>query len=68
MEQEFHDITTRRLRRGIFRHVMELIAAIEQYFAHHNTRPRMFTWLARVDEILIKVGRAQITLHETTSV
>ncbi len=68
IERWFRDLTTRRLRRGAFRHVMELIAAIEQYIAHHNTRPRVFTWVAKVEEILAKIRRARIALHQTASV
>jgi transposase len=68
IERWFRDLTTRRLRRGVFRHVMELIAAIEQYIAHHNTRPHVFTWVAQVEEILAKIGRAQKALHKTVSV
>ena len=68
IERWFRDLTTRRLRRGVFRHVRDLIAAIEQYIAHHNTRPRVFTWVAKVDEILVKIGRARTTLHKTASV
>lgn len=68
IERWFRDLTTRRLRRGVFRHVRELIAAIEQYIAHHNTRPRVLTWVAKVEEILVKIGRARATLHKTASV
>jgi transposase len=68
IERWFRDLTTRRLRRGVFRHVRELIAAIEQYIAHHNTCPRVFTWMAKVEDILAKVGRARTALHKTASV
>jgi len=68
IERWFRDLTTRRLRRGVFHHVRNVIAAIEQYIAHHNTRPHMFTWVAKAEEILVKVGRARTTLHETASV
>ena len=68
IERWFRDLTTRRLRRGVFRHVRELIAAIEQYIAHHNSHPRVFTWVAKVEEILAKIGRARTALHKTASV
>ena len=68
IERWFRDLTTRRLRRGVFRHVRELIAAIEQYIAHHNSRPRVFKWVAKVEDILLKVGRARTTIHKTVSV
>jgi hypothetical protein len=47
---------------------MELLAAIGQYMAHHHTHPRVFSWVAKVEEILAKVGRAQKALHKTASV
>lgn len=68
IERWFRDLTTRRLRRGVFRHVRELHAAIEQYIAHHNTRPRVFTWVATVEDILAKIGRAHRALNKTASV
>lgn len=67
IERWFRDLTARRLRRGVFHHVRELITAIEQYIAHHNTRPRVFTWVAKVEDILAKVGRARAALHKTAS-
>lgn len=68
IERWFRDLTTRRLRRGVFRHGRELIAAIEQYIAHHNSRPRVFKWVAKVEDIVLKVGRARTTIHKTVSV
>lgn len=68
IERWFRELTTRRLRRGVFRHMRELIAVIEAYIAHHNTRPGVFTWVATVEDILAKVGRARIALHKTASV
>jgi transposase len=38
VERFFRDITTERLRRGVFTSVPELEAAINEYVAHHNTR------------------------------
>jgi hypothetical protein len=28
----------------------------------------VFTWMAKVEEILVKIGRARTTLHKTASV
>ena len=44
VERFFRDITTERLRRGIFTSVPELVKAINQYIAHHNTNPKPFIW------------------------
>ena len=40
----FRDITTQRLRRGVFSSVPELIQAIDGYIAHHNKNPKPFIW------------------------
>ena len=42
VERFFRDITTERLRRGVFTSVPELEAAIKEYVAHHNTNPKPF--------------------------
>jgi transposase len=68
IERWFRDLTTRRLRRGVFRDVLELNTAIEQYIAQHNPRPRVFTWVATVENILAKIGRAHRALNKTASV
>ena len=44
IERFFRDITTERLRRGVFTSVPELVKAIDDYVAHHNTNPKPFIW------------------------
>jgi len=58
VERFFRDITDQRLRRGVFTSVPELIAAIDEYIAHHNTRPKPFIWTKSARDILQKVIRA----------
>jgi len=58
VERFFRDITTERLRRGVFTSVAELVAAIDQYIAHHNTKPKPFIWTKSARDILQKVIRA----------
>lgn len=58
VERFFRDITTRRLRRGVFRSVPELVTAIKQYIAIHNRNPKPFIWTAKAHDILEKVIRA----------
>lgn len=58
VERFFRDITTEQLRRGVFRSVPELIAAIEEYIAVHNRDPKPFVWTAKANDILQKVIRA----------
>jgi transposase len=58
VERFFRDITTERLRRGVFTSVPELIGAIDEYIAHHNTQPKPFIWTKSARDILQKVIRA----------
>jgi len=47
-----------RLRRSVFTSVPELVDAINEYIAHHNTNPRPFIWTKSARDILQKVIRA----------
>lgn len=58
VERFFRDITTQRLRRGVFTSVPQLIAAIDAYIEHHNQKPKPFIWTASANDILEKVKRA----------
>jgi transposase len=58
VERFFRDISENRLRRGVFCNVPELVTAIEEYVAHHNTKPKPFIWTASARDILQKVIRA----------
>ena len=62
VERFFRDITTERLRRGVFTSVPELIGAIDEYIAHHNTQPKTFIWTKSARDILQKVIRANSRL------
>lgn len=58
VERFFRDITTERLRRGVFGSVSDLVRAIDDYIAHHNTNPKPFIWTKSARDILQKVIRA----------
>ena len=62
VERWFRDITDKRIRRGSFRNVPELIAAIKEYLDNHNQNPRIFTWTASVERILAKVAKCKEAL------
>jgi transposase len=62
VERFFRDITVNRLRRGVFTSVPELIGAIDEYVAHHNTKPKPFIWTKSAADILQKVIRANSRL------
>ncbi len=57
VERFFAEITEKRIRRGAFRSVAALEAAILEYLAHHNEAPRPFRWTANADLILERVKK-----------
>lgn len=57
VERWFAKITQERIRRGVFKSVDELIAAIDAYIAEHNRNPKPFVWTASADLILGRVER-----------
>jgi transposase len=67
VERWFRDLTDKAIRRGVFRSVPELIAAIEAYLAAHNKDPKPFVWTASADEILEKVRRGRVALGRITA-
>ncbi len=67
VERFFRDLTDKRIRRGVFRSVGELNAAIDDYLAVHNQDPKPFIWTAKASDILEKVKRGQAALHKLQS-
>jgi transposase len=67
VERFFRDLTDKRIRRGVFRDVEELIVAIENYIDHHNQAPKPFIWTAKAADILEKVKRARAKLNNRHS-
>lgn len=57
VERWFAEITNKRIRRGIFRSVKELEAAIREYIEVHNEDPKPFVWTKSADEILASMAR-----------
>jgi transposase len=62
VERWFREITDKRIRRGSFGSVPELIAAIRQYLENHNQNPRVFVWRAPVEKILAKIAKCKEAL------
>jgi hypothetical protein len=57
VERWFAEITNQRIRRGVFRSVKELEAAIREYIAVHNEDPKPFVWTRTADQILDSIAR-----------
>jgi len=57
VERWFAELTNKRIRRGVFRSVKDLEAAIRQYIAVHNEHPKPFAWTKTADQILASIAR-----------
>ena len=57
VEGFFSKITRQRIRRGVFRSIVDLQAAIRRYLAEHNNDPKPFVWTKPADAILTKISR-----------
>jgi len=63
VERWFAELTTKQLRRGVHRGVIELETAIHAFLDTHNDDPEPFIWTKSADEILASIARfAQRTL------
>lgn len=67
VERFFRDLTEKRLRKGVFKSVLELTDAITEYIRKHNTAPNPFVWTATATDILEKVrrGRKKLDMLQT---
>lgn len=61
VERWFAEITRKRIRRGTFRSVRALIAAIHDYITHYNKDARPFQWIASASRIVRKVNKYKAT-------
>jgi len=61
VEGFFAVLTKRRLRRGVFKGVVDLQAAINRFVAAHNQQPKPFTWTANPDKIIAAASRGHQT-------
>jgi transposase len=66
VERWFGEITRKRIRRGVFRSVPELIAAIDEFILVNSKKPKPFVWTKKVEDILEKISHCKAiieTLH-----
>jgi transposase len=62
IERFFRDLTDKRLRRGAFKSVDQLVEAILAYVDGHNDDPSPIVWTKTAEQIIAKVGRARLAL------
>lgn len=59
VERWFGEITSKRIRRGSFKNVKELIVVIKKYIEFHNQNPKVFVWTASVESIMRKISKCK---------
>ena len=64
IERWFAELTNKRIRRGSFLSVDDLIAAIQEFLAAWNKNPKPFIWTATVESIVAKLNRCRQTLEQ----
>ena len=67
VERLFAEITRQRIRRGVFKSVDDLEAAIDAWIAERNSKPKPFKWTAKADTILAKNARARRALEDAAA-
>jgi hypothetical protein len=60
VENFFSKMTRQRIRRGVFRSIADLHAAINAYLAEHNASPKPFVWTKSAQAILAKLDRCPV--------
>jgi transposase len=63
VESFFSAMTRRRLRRGVFRSLVDLQAAIHRYVTEHNADPKPFIWTATPEKIMAKLEQVNASMH-----
>ena len=64
VERWFGELTSKRIRRGSFLSVPDLIAAIEELLEAWNENPQPFVWTASVESIMAKLSGCRQTLEQ----
>jgi transposase len=63
VEGFFAILSKRRLKRGVFKGVVDLQAAINRFLADHNLQPKPFVWKADPEKIIAAAARGHQTLE-----
>jgi transposase len=64
VERWFGELTSKRIRRGVFYSVDDLVKAIDEFMQAWNENPKPFVWTATVDSIVEKLSRCRQTLEK----
>jgi len=61
VENFFSTITRQRIRRGVFRSIVDLQSAIKRYLQEYNADPKPFVWTKSADTILRKLSPVPVS-------
>jgi hypothetical protein len=61
VENFFSALTRRRIRRGVFKSIVDLEAAINRYLDEHNADPKPFVWTKPPKDILAQIERLPVS-------
>jgi transposase len=61
VENFFSKITRQRIRRGVFRSIVDLQSAIKRYLEEYNADPKPFVWTKSADTILRKLATVPVS-------
>jgi transposase len=64
IERWFAELTSKRIRRGSFYSLEDLVGAISEFLTAWNQHPRPFVWTATVDSIISKLAGCRQTLEQ----
>ena len=67
IERWFKEFTDKRLRRGAFINVPELVEAITTWSDHRNDEPKPFIWPASAGGMIENVQRGRSALNRQTN-
>lgn len=68
VERFFAEITRKRIRRGVFKSLLDLEVAIYRYLGEHNDHPTRFVWTKTAAQILAKVEIARASLKQVVGI
>jgi hypothetical protein len=63
VEGFFAILTRRRLKRGVFKSVVDLQAAVNRFVVDHNLQAKPFVWTADPDKIIAAAARGHQALE-----
>ena len=65
IEGFFAKLTRRRLKRGVFKSIVDLHTAINRFIVETNNQPKPFVWTKHPDTILAAIKRGRQTLESS---